>query len=203
MMFLRLPAFAAAVGIAVSFFAPSDFVSTISGEIINFFGFVIAAVVPAMALSAAALRGNSMSIKRINQLHAALKRQMHFWASLVVLGFIGVIFVLILKPLVDCGKLQPCVPKLLFENQYFSIDSRIFTFLVGYIFGLMAGNMGNIVIGLMSLLDVNAEAARGEAKQKFDEDSYAIEKSILKINNPDDYGRLVDLPETEDKTDFL
>ena len=185
---------------AAFFLAPADLIDAVSGELVNFFGFVIAAVIPAMALTSTALRGTGMSVRRINQLHDALTAQMRFWAGLVLYGFLAVLLVVIAKPIVACES-GACSPRVWYEfkdvifERTWTIDSRLLNGLIGYVFAIVFGQLTNVLVGLRALLEVNAEAARGEAQQRFDDALSPTREAIAQLGNPAGYGSRVELPE--------
>ncbi|XYD10501.1 hypothetical protein R1A27_08535 [Methylobacterium sp. NMS12] len=187
-------AFASAIAGLSYWFAPSDIIATISGELVNFFGFVIAAVLPAMALTATALRGSGMSIRRLIQLRNALDEQMSFWAGLVFVSFAAVAFVVILKPIVSCGSATECKPIVFYEYGWMNLNSRIFNAVLAYIFGIVVFQLGNVLRGLRALLTVNAEAAIGEAQQRYDDQMANTEAGIRQVENPPGHGAFVELP---------
>lgn len=175
--------------------APADFIATVSGELINFFGFVIAAVLPAMALTATSLRGSGMSIKRLLQVRRALELQMSFWAGLVIVSFFAVAFVVVMKPIVACAPGAVCKPAVAFEFASWALDTRLATAFLAYVFGVVFLQLANVLRGLRGLLAVNSEAAIGEAQQRFDDAMAETAGEIAQIRNPPGYGEAVPLPE--------
>lgn len=190
----RAIAFASAVAGLSYWFAPPDIIATISGELVNFFGFVIAAVLPAMALTATALRGSGMSIRRLLQLRDALNAQMTFWAGLVFVSFGAVAFVVVLKPVVSCAAGAECRPITFYEHGWFSLNSRIFNAGLAYVFGIVFFQLANILNGLRALLKVNAEAAIGEAQQRYDDQMANTGMGLRQVENPPGHGAFVELP---------
>ncbi len=185
----------ATVGAALSYWlAPADIIATVSGELVNFFGFVIAAVLPAMALTATSLRGSGVSVKRLLVLKAALERQMTFWAGLVIVSFFAVAFVVALKPIVACAPNAPCKPAMAYEYRGYALDTRLANALMAYVFALVFMQLTNVLRGLRALLAVNAEAAIGEAQQRYDDRMAGTEAAVGQIRNPPGYGAVIDLP---------
>ncbi|AWN35879.1 hypothetical protein [Methylobacterium radiodurans] len=191
---------AAVMAAAAARFAPPDFIATVSGELINLFGFVIAAVLPAMALTATSLRGSGMSIKRLIQLRKNLEQQMDFWAGLVIMSFAGVAFVVMLKPYVACPPGGgTCAPAVAFSYEGWAVDARWANAVLGYISGLILSQLMNVLRGLRGLLVVNSEAAMGEAQQRFDDQMAETGRHIAQIRNPPGYGDTFELPEMTDQ----
>ncbi|WP_156653367.1 hypothetical protein [Methylobacterium sp. Leaf111] len=191
----KVVALASAVAAVAFVLAPPDFIATVSGELINFFGFVIAAVLPAMALTATSLRGSGMSIKRLLQLRSALDLQMRFWAGLVIVSFIAVVFVVLMKQIVACAPNVECKPIEVFTYKGWSFDTRLSNAVLGYLFGVIFFQLANVLRGLQGLLAVNSEAAIGEAQQRFDDAMSDTSSQIAKIRNPPGYGDTIQLPE--------
>lgn len=185
----------ATVGAALSYWlAPADIIATVSGELVNFFGFVIAAVLPAMALTATSLRGSGMSVRRLVVLRSALERQMTFWTGLVIVSFIAVAFIVALKPIVACAPNAPCKAVVAFEYGGYALDTRVANAVMAYVFALVFMQLNNVLRGLRALLAVNAEAAIGEAQQRFDDRMASTEAAVGQIRNPQGYGAVVELP---------
>jgi hypothetical protein len=194
----KVAALASAAAICAFVLAPPDFIATVSGELINFFGFVIAAVLPAMALTATSLRGSGMSIKRLLQLRNALEQQMSFWAGLVIISFFAVAFTVVMKPIVACAPSVECRPLVAYYIKGWPLDTRLANALLAYIFGVVFLQLANVLRGLRGLLAVNSEAAIGEAQQRFDDAMSETGNQISNIRNPPGYGDTVKLPEATD-----
>ncbi|TNC10702.1 hypothetical protein FF100_21305 [Methylobacterium terricola] len=191
-----------ALSIAAVCVLPNDFIAIVSGELINFFGFVIAAVLPAMALTATTLRGSGMSVRRLMQLRDALDLQMKFWAGLVLYSFAAVALIVVAKPWIGCAAGATCTPQVLVEYKGFALDTRVgngaTNAAVAFLFGSVFFQLFNVVGGLRALLRVNAEAAIGEAQQRFDDRFADVDAHIARVKNPPGFGETVELPSMPD-----
>jgi hypothetical protein len=72
-------------------------VSSITTEVIAFFTIQAAVILPAMIFTAGLLRGQGLSLSEVDRYHSALKKQMHFWVTLLFLDLLAVTFLIVGK----------------------------------------------------------------------------------------------------------
>lgn len=71
-------------GLGAGYAMPNAFYSDAAAEIVTVLGFLIAALVPAMALGATTLRAGEFSVMRIQALGGALDKQVRVFAGLFI-----------------------------------------------------------------------------------------------------------------------
>lgn len=175
-------------------FMPANFISQVSAELIAFFGFLMAAVLPAMMLTATSIRGMGLPSERIDILHGALREQMLFFSGLFFVAFVAAIIVILTKPFAICPANSKCTQIILFSFKDISVDTAIINAITAGLVGLLVSQFTNLLKGILVLLELNARGAKAEAEQAEKTDIDAMEREINKIQTPRGFGSTVDLP---------
>ena len=167
---------------------PSDAVCSVSTELIAFFGIQSAIILPAMIFTAGILKPNGLELNDARRYHKALKQQMLFWVTLLVLDFIAVAFLIIGKGF-EWLLLLPLWP----TDQTIDL-SRIFNFLIFGVGFLAVVRTFPFIRGVISLLDLNAEMTINAIKRRNKDESSARRSELGKENLdlPTGYGELAE-----------
>ncbi len=88
---------AAAAAVAAGRWLPPSVIKDITTELIAFFAIQSAAVLPAMIFTAGILRGDGLTLAELDRYQMALRRQMHFWATLLLLDLLATGIVIVGK----------------------------------------------------------------------------------------------------------
>ncbi|GGK27486.1 hypothetical protein [Salinarimonas ramus] len=173
---------------------PASFISQVSAELIGFFGFLMAAVLPAMMLTATSIRGIGISSARVNVLYDALREQMLFLSGLFFIAFLAALIVIGFKPFSSCPDLGSCKTIVIFSVHGVTLTTQIINSVLVALVFLLISQFTNVLRGILGLLDLNAQAARNEAEREEEEDIEQMQRDLSSITNPDGYGKNIDLP---------
>jgi hypothetical protein len=88
---------AVAAAVAAAFWLSPATLKEITTELIAFFTIQSAVILPAMIFTAGLLRGDGLTVQEIERYQLALRRQMHFWITLLFLDFLAVAIVIVGK----------------------------------------------------------------------------------------------------------
>lgn len=83
--------------IAGARFLTHDVIISVTTEVIAFFTIQAAVIFPAMMFTAGLLRGDGLTVAEVEKYRAALRRQMHFWVTLLCLDLTAVFFLILGK----------------------------------------------------------------------------------------------------------
>lgn len=170
-------------------FLPPQFLAAVTQELIALFGLMMAAVLPAMTLTATALRSGNLSRKRIDRLYLALRQQLDVWFGMFALSFL-LCSCVVLGKIVDWSLLVP----LPFGEANFINLARVINAVIvwgGVLFVLRVGAVGR---GVLSILKLSHEIAVSEAVEAQNNRHQKIEEAISAIKPPDGRGAYVELP---------
>src|SRR5258707_11744871 len=88
---------AVALAAAAARWLTATAIKEVTTEIIAFFAIQSAVILPAMIFTAGLLRGDGLTVQEIERYQLALRRQMHFWITLLFLDFLAVAIVIVGK----------------------------------------------------------------------------------------------------------
>jgi hypothetical protein len=178
----------AAAGVA-GWLAPADLYRESSAEIVAAIGFVMAALVPAMVLSATALRAGNFSPLALQRLHAELSRQISLFGGLFLYCLATVSLVLIGKSLQWGATLGVWMPD--WWPGSLGFGRVIVTFVTfGVVF--VALRSATLVTGIGSILRLSADLAISEAVIRAESDKPI--SSVASYKMPENYGARIDQP---------
>lgn len=172
---------------------PADAFKEVTQELMALFGLMMAGILPTMVLTASALRAGNLSIRRVSEYHAALKRQMKVWIGLFVLALCASVLVVAGKMVSWTIPLSiPSFPQLSFAGVRFD--------LIRVVNALIAGSGAMMILrgfslgrGIMSLLELSSEIAKGEAHVRDEERHRIAEAQIAQISDRPNFGEYVEL----------
>jgi hypothetical protein len=88
---------AVAAAITAALWLPPITLKELTTELIAFFTIQSAIILPAMIFTAGVLRGDGLTLSEVDRYHSALRRQMHFWTTLLFLDLLAAGVVIIGK----------------------------------------------------------------------------------------------------------
>jgi hypothetical protein len=176
---------AAILGAALFYALPRPGILAATQELIGFLALLMAGLLPAMTLTATILRGEGISVRRVEEYAGALRLQLRFWAVLFASSAIATAAISSAK---------------VFSAQGVSIDwsvSRFHVtegsvvtfslFIAGASIGVVLQRLYPAYQGLQSLLTLNVNMAKSEAMSR----DRAIRDGLLLgvdiIRNPPEY----------------
>jgi hypothetical protein len=178
---------AVAVAVVTTIWVKPHVSNDVTTELIAFFAIQAAVILPAMILTAGILRGDGLTLVEVNAYHDALRRQMHFWVTLLALDFIAVAFLMVGKAI----EWKIALPILYVATPLKLGD--IFVGITVFVVALCVLRMIPFVGGVISLLEVNSNLVRmsikERARQKRLAEALKIEETPFRA--PEDYGRIV------------
>ncbi len=178
---------AVAAGICGGLWLTTAVVNSITAEVIAFFTIQAAAIFPAMIFTAGLLRAQGLTMSEIDRYQGALRRQMHFWVTLLCLDISAVFFLII-------GKAANWHWKVSVEG-YGTDLAWVLAFGVVFVSTLAILRMIPFVKGVMSLLELNGllvkKAAEASLVSPADRNA-AIPSGGLDL--PEGYGRVLPHP---------
>tara|TARA_R110000850_G_scaffold67410_3_gene150124 strand:- start:214 stop:741 length:528 start_codon:yes stop_codon:yes gene_type:complete len=161
----------ATLGAIFAVFLPRQGVLSSSGEIVSFLSLLMAGILPAMTLTATVLRGESLSVREVNDYTRALKSQMQFWAIVFLFSVLSVGSIILAEIL---NKLSRNVFQFgdiaIAKSALVSICIMLF----GANFALLLSRLRSAYLGLVSILDFNSTNARAAAKIVLDVQSVKL-----------------------------
>lgn len=169
----RLLAFVA-FAVVGSFLLPIGALSNVSGELITFFGFIMAAVLPAMVLTSTVLRAGNLSYRRLQDYSDALEAQLQVWLGLFVIALAGCVFVI-------AGKAAAWSIPIQFSlgAKYIAADlAHVLTALTVGCFTLVMLRAYAIGVGIRSLLKLSTEIALSDAQARDKERIAGLKKEM-------------------------
>ncbi|MDP3853135.1 hypothetical protein [Phenylobacterium sp.] len=131
-------------------------------EIIAFLSLLMAGLLPAMILTATILRGDGMSVHRVDSYTAALQAQMVFWATLFLAALATTVAIVGAKIFSTTGvDFSLALPKLTFTDQD---ATTLCVGAAGAGVGVVFQRLHPAFVGIQSLLELNGQLARAQAK---------------------------------------
>lgn len=174
-----------AASLAASFM-PATAISNVVGELITFFGIQAAIILPAMVFTAGILKPEGLRLAEAKRYHVALRRQMMFWITLLILDFV-VVVTLIFGKSVGWELVIPPI---------FNLPSIDFTWVllaVAAFSGVLAVvRTVPFVRGVLSLLDMNAKMVIAAIEDRLEEKVAQDRPSQEPLNLPEGYGDVVE-----------
>ena len=159
----------------------------VTTELIAFFAIQSAVILPAMILTAGILRGDGLTIAEVNVYHKALRRQMHFWVTLLSLDFVSVALLIIGKTFgwsIEIPVWHIAKPVNL---------NSILVGVTSFVVSLCIFRMAPFVTGVISLLDLNSNlicmSIADRERRSSREETPKLEERLFNV--PEDYGRIV------------
>lgn len=176
-------------GIAAGYFLPPNVFAGVTQELIALFGLMIAAVLPAMTLTATALRSGSLSRNRLGRLYFALRQQLMVWLGMFVLA-------LLLCGAVVVGKITNWeLTAVLPIGEGFSFNfCRVLVGAISFGAVLFVARVGAVGRGVLSILDVSREVAMSEAAEAEEAQNKKLRTAVNEMQEPPGRGSYVDLP---------
>ena len=180
-------ALVAAVAAALSF--TPVVINQITTEAIAFFTIQSAVIFPAMIFTAGLLKGEGLTVAEVDAYQAALRKQMHFWVTLLFLDLISV-------AMLTGGKAA---------EWKWKVTISAFSTNLGWVLVAIATFCGTLAIlrmvpfvrGVVSLLELNSWMARKavEARERR-ELTGAAPRHLAPVDfvPPKDYGKIIDPP---------
>jgi hypothetical protein len=184
---------AVAAGICGGLWLTAAVVNSITAEAIAFFTIQAAAIFPAMIFTAGLLRGQGLSMLEIDRYQAALRRQMHFWVTLLCLDIAAVFFLII-------GKAANWRWNVSVEGHGTDL-AWVLAFVVVFVSTLAILRMIPFVRGVMSLLELNGALVKKAAEEALA--SPPNRKAAATpdgIDLPPGYGRILPHPRKRRRT---
>jgi hypothetical protein len=174
------------VGAAAALWLDPTALKEVATEIIAFFGFQSAVILPAMIFTASVLRAEGLSLSEVQRYQAALRRQMHFWVSLLVLDFLAVCVLIV-------GKASEWKHILTFPYLAKTIDTGTALLTLTAFLGTLAVlRLIPFVKGVISLLELNGEltqkAIRARDTRRIEDESR--EAPGVPFKTPEGFGRI-------------
>lgn len=144
-------------GLVAGAAVPPIAASKATGELVSFVSLLMAGLLPAMILTATVLKGDSLSLTRVNSYGEALRKQLQFWAVLFGAALTAVLGISVGKVFVEIATSTTPL-----EAAYL-LPARA-------CFGLAAGALTHILVrlwpayrGLRSILDLSIAMAATQA----------------------------------------
>jgi hypothetical protein len=159
----------------------------VSTEIIAFFTIQAAVILPAMIFTAGLLRGQGLTLVEVDRFQGALRRQMHFWVTLLFLDLLAVTLIIV-------GKAASWRWKVSIEGH--SADIAWILVLAGtFVSTLAVLRMIPFVRGVMSLMELNGLLVRKSVQAAAAESpSEVMPANPEALNLPEGYGKILPHP---------
>lgn len=174
-------------GVAAGAYLRADVFKEASGEIVTILGFIMAALVPAMALAATALRPGTFSIIQIRALGSAIDRQIRIFGGLFLYALAACMIVVVGK--VSGWSLPPLiVPKELLDP--ISLNAA-FPSSITFFLSLLVLRSGAFISGVLSILRLSIATAEDEARARTAAKSQTVEDELAGYEMPAGYASLI------------
>lgn len=181
---------AALAGVSAGYAMPNAFYGDGAAEIVTVLGFLIAALVPAMALGATALRAGGFSVMRIQALGGALDQQIRVFAGLFLYSLAACVLAIL-------GKLMkwtvPTIP-LGWANLAPLDLSFLFPASLTFLFVFLTLRSLAFIAGILSILRLTTNIAADEARARDRERTCADGDALAAYEMPQGYASQVELP---------
>lgn len=182
-----------AAGAGASAMLPTDAYKDVTQELIALLGLMIAAVLPAMVLTASALRAGNLSVKRLTAYRNALITQLKIWFGIFLIS-LGCALTLVFGKAVDWTislSLPSSLPWL--GGQSYEI-AKLITGIVSAGLLLIVLRVPTIGRGMLALLKLSAEAALSDAAARDEGRFGRADEEIKTVKSQPNHGAYVDLP---------
>lgn len=181
---------AALSGVVAGFVMPANFYGEGAAEIVTVLGFLIAAFVPAMALSATAIRAGGFSVMRIRALGAAVDRQIKVFGGLFL-------YTLAACALTILGKLLKWgLPVLPIKASTYSVSldlSLVFPIVLTALFVFLGLRAVTFIGGILSILNLQTSIAEDEARARDRAKDQEAKDELDAYELPASYGTRIDV----------
>jgi hypothetical protein len=149
-------------GAALGLLAPPAVLLSASQELIGFISLLLAGLVPAMTLTATALRGEGLSSARVRDYGKSLRRQLDFWGVLFLVGLVAV-FAICAAKIVS----KSDIPEFNVSGRGFDVSTGPFAsalLMIGFsALSVIVARLWPAYRGLRSLLDLTVGLAERQA----------------------------------------
>ena len=180
----------ALAGVWAGYAMPSAFYGEGTAEIVTVLGFLIAALVPAMALGATAIRAGGFSVLRIQRLGGAVDRQIRVFAGLFLYTLAACVVAIM-------GKLLkwaiPAIPLDWFDHAPLD-PSFLFPGVLTFLFVFLGVRSVAFITGILSILRLTTTIAIDEARARDRLRDRGDEDALAAYEMPKDYAVRVELP---------
>jgi hypothetical protein len=163
-------------------------INSITTEVIAFFTIQAAIILPAMIFTAGLLRGQGLTLAEVDRYQGALRRQMHFWMTLLFLDLMAVTLLIV-------GKAANWRWKVSIEGHGADL-AWLLVFIVVLVSTLAILRMIPFVFGVMSLMELNGSLVRKsiEAASATGSDQQKSVPTDERLELPEGYGRILPHP---------
>jgi hypothetical protein len=175
---------AVAAAITAALWLPPITLKELTTELIAFFTIQSAIILPAMIFTAGVLRGDGLTLSEVDRYHSALRRQMHFWTTLLFLDLLAAGVVII-------GKAADWRWKVTVWHWSHDLGWALIA-ITAFLITLAVLRMIPFVRGVMSLLDLNAWLAKKSIEgSQYEATPTAAGPLRPPFEPPEGYGRVV------------
>ena len=174
--------------LAAALASPSMYEHAIS-EIVTALGFLMAALVPAMVLSATVLRAGGFSVKMLRALANGVDRQLKVFGGLFLYSLLGCVVAI-------SGKLADWkLPEIQIGDFGLKIG-KLFPLVLTFILSFLLLRSVVFVAGIRSMLRLTAAVAEDEARIRDQGKTKSEADELATYQLPPNYGVRIDLPHT-------
>lgn len=181
---------ASAAAVAAALIVTPASLSSVTGELVTFFGIQAAVLLPAMLLTATILRPDGLSPKDVRRYRGALHGQMTFWSVLLLLDFLAV-------ALVIAGKLTGWIFTLYVPSRGWVDTSELMVAVTSFVGALAIIRMIPAVIGIFSLMKLNVDLVGKAVDGRAAEVAGERRREATPFETPADYGRVIAAPKIQ------
>ncbi len=179
-----------ALAVLSGIFLPFEAYKDVTGELISFFSIMIAALLPTMVLTASVLRPGKLSSIKISQYATALSRQIAVWSGLFLICFIAC-WLLVLGKMVSWS--LPITLTVYSVKHKLNLI-RFINAALSFSFSLTIFRGAAVGSGIVSLLNLTAEIAIGEARARDEEIIDKASSQVAEIQDRPGFGEYISLP---------
>ncbi|MCK1565609.1 hypothetical protein IVB08_16840 [Bradyrhizobium sp. 173] len=180
-------ALAVAAAVCAALWVTPAVINLVSTEIIAFFTIQAAVILPAMIFTAGLLRGQGLTLAEVDRYQGALRRQMHFWVTLLFLDLLAVTLIIV-------GKAANWRWKVSIEGHSADIV-WILVFSGTFVSALAVLRMIPFVRGVVSLMELNGLLVRKSVEAAVAESpSQEVRANPEPLDLPDGYGKILPHP---------
>ena len=150
------------IGSLVGLCGPAKSLLAASAEVIAFITLIMAGLLPAMMLTATALRGDAFSATRVRELGLRLRAQLRFWAVLFLFALIAVLGICAAKVFNDSPAIIASLGR--WSVKYPTAPLTTFALMLGYAsLSVVLLRLYPAYRGLCSLLELTITMAEAQA----------------------------------------
>ena len=180
-------ALAVAAAVCGALWLTPTVINSVSTEVIAFFTIQVAVILPAMIFTAGLLRGQGLTLAEVDRYQGALRRQMHFWVTLLFLDLLAVTLIIV-------GKAANWRWKVSIEGHSADIVWML-VFVGTFVSTLAVLRMIPFVRGVMSLMELNGLLVRKSVEAAAVESrSETVPVNPEPLNMPEGYGEYCRTP---------